>query len=396
MDSHQFHNKELRLDKDLHNGKAIHAAVSLLNEFDTKPQEALALIRREMNKPQVAGKEDKLHIGIQANGEVFVWDKDERNGIYAGKIPANLRDCPSAKAPVEASPVVAAPTEVPVAKAEAPLPPVVESKPAELPPVVEAKPEQVASGPQTYEYQQPHHRGFHIPMPIDIGVRDGSLHLGVNILGLVKGGVSLGEKNRGYVGSDALKTEVSAGVDLNKNHIGPAGDWNVLDGALTKGSARVGITPGQERINIGAGADASAFGESVGAGGHGGVELGQRLGPHADAYAHVGDAKAAVDGYANLSDQGLQAGATGDVGAQPYAGVHAGGKFGLGAKNEAHADVGTNIGDNGLSAGAGIYPQFHPDVYVQGYAGEKEAGVGLIPARAWSRNADAPENTPEK
>ena len=93
----------------------------------------------------------------------------------------------------------------------------------------------------------------------------------------------------------------------------------------------------------------------------------------------MGPAKAAAGGFANLSDQGIQAGAKADVGAEPLAGVHAQARAGLGAQNEARADVGTNIGDNGLSAGAGIYPQFHPDVYVRGYSEEQAGGIGLNP-----------------
>jgi hypothetical protein len=248
-----------------------------------------------------------------------------------------------------------------------------------------------SSGPQAYEYQQPHHRGFHIPCPIDIGVRDGSFHLGVNVLGLVKGGVSLGQRTRGYVGSDALDTEVSAGVDLNKEHVGPAADWRVLGDGLTTGRARVGITPGEERANIGAGIDASALGRNVAAGGHGGLEVGNRFGPHADAYAKVLAAEAKAGAAVNLSDEGLRADSGVDVGAQPYVGVHAQERFGLGKNNELHADAGANVGDNGVATGAGFYPQVHPDIYVNGHTAEKEGGLGLNPARAWSRNTDENE-----
>ena len=366
----QFQHSEARLDHDLHAGNQIHAAASLLHEFEHKPHEALALIKHEMKKNSHC---DKNSIGIEANGDVFIWNKEHNSGVYAGNIPASRRGeflPPAQKAPVEA-----------------PAPrPVVEAPPAALPP---PPPEQAtAPGPQSYEYQEPHHRGFHIPFPIDIGVHNGSLHVGVNVLGLVKGGVMLGEKNRGYVGSDALQTEVSAGVDLNKNHIGPAGDWRVLNGAITEGRARVGITPHHDGINIGAGADASAFGHNIGAGGAAGLEAGQKLGPHADGYAYVGKAEADASGSANLSDQGLQARANVNAGAEPYVGAHVGARAGLGAKNEAHADAGVNVGDNGVSAGAGVYPQFHPDVYVRGHAGDSESGVGLIPLRAWHRDSD--------
>jgi len=173
-------------------------------------------------------------------------------------------------------------------------------------------------------------------------------------------------------------------VDFQKDHIGPAADWKVLGDVVTSGNARVGIMPRPDGLNLGGGADVSAFGKNLGAGGHGGVEIGQKFGPHADGYAVAGPAQVGANGEANLSAQGFKAKGDADVGAQPYAGVHAGGRVGLGATNEAHGDVGTNIGDNGVSAGAGIFPNFHPDVYGRAYSGDRAAGVGLIPARAWA------------
>lgn len=398
---HQVHNKEVKLDHDLRDGDKTHAAVSLLREFEQNPQEALALIKREMKRHDQRGDRDKLHLGIQNNGDVIVWDKGERSGYFAGSIPAELRDQvmpakPAAEAPalpdVQTNAQLPADTQAPIPAADAAQPAVPAAPEAqrEIPPPPEHK-----EGPQSYEYEQPHQK-FHIPCPIDIGVRNGSFHLGVNIFGLVKGGVSLGERNRGYVGSDVLKSEVSAGVDLNKEHIGPAGDWHIAGDNVTAGSARVGITPMPDGIRIGAGVDASAIGRHVGAGGHGGLEMGNQFGPDAGAYAHVGPAEAAASGYAKLSDQGLQAGTTTDVGAQPLVGVHSQTRVGLGSKNEAHADVGANLGDNGASAGAGIYPQLHPDVYIRGYSQERAGGAGLNPPRAWSEYYEAVGWDPEK
>ena len=72
MDDQQFQNKETKLDHDLRDGNKTHAAVSLLHEFETKPQEALALIQREMQRHAQTGNRDKLHLGIEDNGDVIV------------------------------------------------------------------------------------------------------------------------------------------------------------------------------------------------------------------------------------------------------------------------------------------------------------------------------------
>lgn len=356
MDERCFQTKEHTLDKDLHKGKADHASALLLDEFQSNPDQALALVKSEMARQSQSPNKDKLHIAVENNGDVVIWDRGEKSGRYAGNIPENMRaQLMDNKAPA----------------------------------AVQAEARYQSPGPQPYEYTQPRHKGFHIPFPIQIGVHDGSLRLGVNILGLAKGGVMLGAKTRAYAGSDALNTVASAGVDFNKDHIGPAAGWRVLGDNVTSGSARVGITPNKDGINIGGGADAHVFGKAIGAGGHGGLEIGQKFGPKADAFTHVGPAKVDASGYANLSDQGLQAGGDTDIGAQPYAGVHAQARAGLGAVNEARADVGTNVGDNGISTGAGLYPQVHPDVYVRAYSGDKSAGVGLNPGRAWWNKADS-------
>lgn len=354
MDERCYQDKEHTLDKDLHKGKADHAATLLLDEFQSNPTQALALVKSEMSRQSQSPTHDKLHINIENNGDVVIWDRGEKNGRYAGNVPENMR---------------AQFTQ--------------NQTQADAPSAVRANERYQSPGPQSYEYSQPRHKGFHIPCPIEFGVKDGSVRLGLNIFGLAKGGVMLGAKTRAYAGSDALNTVASAGVDFNKNHIGPAAGWRVLGDSVTSGNAKVGITPNKDGINIGGGADAHVFGKAIGAGGHGGLEIGNKFGPKADAFTHVGPAKVDASGYANLSDQGLQAGGDTDIGAQPYAGVHAQARAGLGAVNEARADVGTNIGDNGVSAGAGLYPQVHPDVYVKAYSGDRSAGVGLNPGRAW-------------
>lgn len=373
MDERCFQAKEHTLDKDLHKGKADHAAALLLDEFQSDPSQALALVKSEMSRQSQGSNRDKLHINVENNGDVVIWDRGEKNGRYAGNVPEDMRaQFTQKQAKAEAPAAVRADERTPQMRAEA---------------------RYQSPGPQSYEYSQPRRKGFHIPCPIEFGVKDGSVRLGLNIFGLAKGGVMLGAKTRAYAGSDALNTVASAGVDFNKNHIGPAAGWRVLGDSVTSGSAKVGITPNADGINIGGGADAHVFGKTVGAGGHGGLEIGNKFGPKADAYTHVGEAKVGANAYANLSEQGIQAGGDTDIGAQPYAGVHAQARAGLGAVNEARADVGTNIGDNGISAGAGLYPQVHPDVYVKAYSGDRSAGVGLNPGRAWwqkTNNDDIP------
>lgn len=372
MDS--LHKKEARLDHDLHVGNSIHASIALQDEFKNNPREALAMIQRQMLCPGRVTSQDKNHLEIAANGDVFVQDNN-RTGYYAGHIPEALRAEFAKVLPAPGRQTEAAPA---AAYSAAPRP---EQYSAQ---------QSVARGPegQPYEYQQPRQPGFHIPFPIEIGVHGGSLQLGVNAFGLAKAGVTLGAQNRGYIGSDVARTEVSAGVDLNENHIGPAADWRVLDGGLTSGRARVGVTPRDSGIDLGAGVDATALAGTIGTGAHGGVEVGRRVGPHADGYGYVGPAGVSADGYGNLSDRGLQAGADADVSVQPVVGVHGKGRVGLGRRNEAHADLGANVGDNGVSGGAGIYPQFHPDIYARAHSGSDQAGVGLNPVRAWNRTGN--------
>ena len=365
MDS--LHKKEASLDRDLHSGNAIKAAITLQDELQKNPQEALQLVKSELCRAGYAN--DKNHVGIMQNGDLMIYNKDNSVGYYAGTLPDGLRQqALNMNEPGRA-----------------------ESAPPQLVPHNQeavAQPAQVATPGyqgQPYEYQQQRQPGYHVPFPIDIGVEDGSLHVGLNVLGLAKGGIMLGEHNRGYVGSDVAQTEISAGVDLNSSHIGPAADWRVLDGQLTEGKARVGITPGRSGINVGAGFETDALGHTIGTGGSAGAEIGQRVGPHVNGYVFAGPANVSADGFANLSDRGLRTGADADVSAQPAIGVHAKARAGLGQRNEAHVDAGANIGDNGVAAGAGLYPQLHPDLYARANSGDDAAGVGLNPARAWNR-----------
>jgi hypothetical protein len=371
---------EAKLDHELHNGDAVNASMTLRHEMQTNPQEALTLIKSELVRN--AYSNDKSHVTVAANGDVFVNDKD--CGLYAGTLSQQQMSQLSEVQPPPPAVRPAAPPPL------APLPV------REVKPLPQPVPLQSDAQGQPYEYQQPRQPGVHIPFPIDVGVEDGSLRLGVNILGLAKGGITLGEHNRGYVGSDLARTEVSAGVDLSPNHVGPAADWTVIGGVVTQGNARVGIDPTGSGIDLGAGVNATALAGTLGAGGHAGAELGRRVGPHANGYVYAGPAAVSADGYGNL-DRGLRTGADADVSIQPVVGVHGKVRAGLGARNEAHADVGANLGDNGISTGAGLYPQLRPDLYSRAYSGPRHAGVGLNPPRAWSgrRERAVQANPPE-
>ena len=84
MDERCFQAKEHTLDKDLHKGKADHAAALLLDEFQSDPSQALALVKSEMSRQSQGPNRDKLHINVENNGDVVIWDRGEKNGRYAG------------------------------------------------------------------------------------------------------------------------------------------------------------------------------------------------------------------------------------------------------------------------------------------------------------------------
>ena len=330
---------EHRFDRELHNGNCVEASINLRREFDKNPEEALAIIRHEQDreldqsrKGNPNGK-DKATIGIEAGGNVFVYDS-AHVGYYAGTL-ANFYG--------NTSPTSAAEQPIPLAP---PPPAPLEQSPYPL---------------------QRHSDGLHIPMPIEIGVHNGSLQVGVNIFGLAKGGITLGEQNRGYVGSDILKSEVSAGLDFSARHIGPAADLNLIDHKLLDAHARVGITPTRDGVLLGGRGDATALGGLIGAGGHANAEVGRRVGPDAGGYAFVGPAGAEVNGNANLSDQGLRAGFTGKTGVDHLASVATRAKLGIGTRNEAHVDGYLDVAPHGIRSGVGLYPQLRPELFLRGF-----------------------------
>lgn len=333
-----LHRTEQKFDRELRDGKCVDASINLQQEFQKNPKEALAIIQREQQRESNPNNKDKATIGVGANGDVFVYDQNH-TGYYAGSIPKEFLPQQAAAPQTSDQPTQLAP----------PAPPPAEQAPAPAP---------------------IQHEGFHIPSPIDIGVHDGSLQIGVNILGLAKGGITLGEQNRGYVGSDLLKSEVSAGVDLNERHIGPAADINLIDHKLLDAHGRVGATPTRDGVILGGRADASAIDGLVQAGGHGGAELGRKIGPDAGGYAYVGPARAEANGHATISDQGLRAGVSGRARVEYVAGVATGAQVGLGTRNEAHVDANVSVADSGVRGGLGLYPQLRPDVYLRGYSAD--------------------------
>jgi hypothetical protein len=345
-----------KFDLELHNGDVINASINLQNEFENNPKEALSIIQREMQRESAPGNNDKSTIGIASNGDVFIYDQDH-TGYYAGTVPQEMREQP--------------PQTTSAAQASAPTDQTAGAPPA----AASAAPSDQSFHPQDVP-PPPSENAFHIPFPIQIGIHNDSLQLGVDIFGLADGGVTLGAQNRGYVGSDIAQTQVSAGVDINQDHIGPAADVNLLNGQLLNAHARVGLDPRPDGVTFGARVNADAIGQIVQVGGHAGAELGRRTGPAAGGYAYVGPVGADANGYANVSDQGFRAGAGGDVGAQPAIGLHAEARTALGAKNEAHVDADTNIGESGLRAGVGLYPQFQPGGYIQAYSGTDDSEGG--------------------
>jgi len=230
---------------------------------------------------------------------------------------------------------------------------------------------------------------FHVPFPITAHTEDGKrLRLGVNILGLVKAGVTLGDHTGGYAGSDILRTDVRAGVDFSKEHVGPVAAWSVVDGKVTQGSARVGITPGDNEARIGAGVDMQAIGGVFNTGHHAGLELGDKFGPYADTHTSVGPGGVAGAADVNLSDAGLRTHANAGVGIDRAIGVEGQARAGIGAENEAHGDVRAYLGDNAVSFGAGLYPQVRPDAYVREQTATDEKGAALYPPRTWDVQKD--------
>jgi hypothetical protein len=145
-------------------------------------------------------------------------------------------------------------------------------------------------------------------------------------------------------------------------------DANLLNGDLLDGHGRVGIDPMRHGAIIGARGDANALGSIIQAGGHAGAEVGPQFGPDAGGYGYLGAAGAEANGQAKLSSKGIRAGVTGQVGAEPYAGVATGAKVAIGTRNEAHVDARTHVGSEGINGGIGLYKQLRPGAYLTGYS----------------------------
>lgn len=356
-----LHNAEVKIERQLHNGSDIKAAGMLLDEFDKNPQLAMQLVKSESIRAQYAN--DKFHVGVTKSGDVMIFNADETNGIYAGHMPSEIAAQPAPQSLPPLKEVYVAPRPEPVPLQETAPPP----------------PAETATYPPAYGSRQD--SGVHIPFPIDIGVESGELHIGVNILGLGKGGVEFGDHNGAYVGSDVLRTEFHGDLDLNSQHVGPSGTWKVLDGHVTAGRVQAGFTPNSDGVGLGGRVDAEAFDGAINAGGGGAMQVGRVFGPQADVYGQVGPLDAGANAHADLSNRGLQAGVDGNAEAQHVINVQAKGRAGLGAANQAYGDAGFTFFDQGrLSAGAGIYPQFSPDVYAR--VGDGSLGIGANPAQA--------------
>lgn len=231
-----------------------------------------------------------------------------------------------------------------------------------------------------------------IRMPLSARVDNEKLCLEVALGPLAHGGFCLGGENRVYAGSDVLQSQVSAGVDLNERHIGPAADVTLAGGQLLDARGRVGITPGADRAALGARADVGGLGGALNVGGGVGVEAGsQRFGPYADGRAALGPIGAKAAGSAYLTEGGPRVNLGAGAGIETAIGAEGQARAALGTENGLNVNGRLIAGRNNLDAGVGFFePNARPDAYVRAQGPNGESGAALYPARTWqTQNAGA-------
>lgn len=296
-----FDNVEHQLNKDLANGHEIKAASLLLDEFGKNPEEARALVKRAMALPS---SDTLLHLNIDKNGDIFVWDSTEHNGIYAGHAEDLIpkQDCPPAAPPVADVPPPAAP--LPPASDVPPPPPPLPA-PEQIPhPEVPAPAVCVAD----HKFQ-----GLNLGL-VRLGVFDHkSFGVGVNV-GIAKADGMIG----GHTGVDAR-------VGLPTLGACAAGGMDVNDTGLHAG--------GKARVNV-----ANIVG--------GGAETAVGLGPvsyaRAEADGEAFGAHASSETSVVANDQGVFANHSAEAGYLNWVGV----------SNKAHANI---SGDSSAGSSAKVY-----------------------------------------
>ena len=181
-----------------------------------------------------------------------------------------------------------------------------------------------------------------------IGCRDHSFDVGVNVIGLAKAEVQVGQETR-----------VDAGVQL-----GPV----------------IGA-------HAGAGVGFNRFGlhSDVGARGHfvklvdTGAEVKGNLGPHSGVHVDTGAkvlfAHTRHTFDSSFSDQGFNNGYKGEVGLAKVVGVHAGGHANLNDNSSVGGSAGTTLENASLGAGADVNSNgnrvVNPDVYITADSGQQ-------------------------
>lgn len=324
-----FEQKEKKLNRDLEHGTQIDASMLLLDEVHRNPEEFKALVKRSMDLPDSEKAASKWHLNVDKNGDVFVWDSTEHNGIYAGtaKDLAPKPDCPAPPAkPADAQ--AAAPAPLPVEAVNLP--------PAS--PALDAPPPLPAPAPMYAEHVESPHRpplavcnnehtfkGLNLGL-IKIGVYDNhSFGAGVNI-GIAKADGMIGQ----HTGVDAraglpiLGACGSAGVDIDERGLQPAvaGRANVAN--LVGGGAEAGVVLGPNTaVNAG-------------------VE-GEALGAHARVQEQV-----------TADDRGLAGTHYADAGFLNWVGANHRAHAELSADSRVGSSAGVNIGPAAIEAGAGV------------------------------------------
>jgi hypothetical protein len=339
-----FELKETKLNHDLEHGQQVDTSMLLLAEVHKNPEEFRALVKRSMDMPESQKASAKFHLNVDKNGDVFVWDPTEHNGMYCGhddsfKAPADVPPAPAAApAPIaDAAPIpLAAPSDAPApAQAQIEAPPAPASPHAMYSPRVDSpyRPAPaVCHAPREFQ-------GLNLGL-IKIGVYDHkSFGVGVNAFGLAGADGMIG----GHTGVDAragfskLGACGSAGLDIDQNGLQPrvSGHANVVD--LVGGGGDVGAVLGP---NSGVYGNASA--EVLGA--HGGVSEVVTGDDRGLAVTHYADA-----GFLNAIDVNHKAHAE------------------ISEDSKVSSSAGVRIGPAGIEAGAGVQTEGDTRIAPRGY-----------------------------
>ena len=361
-----FKSEETKLDSDLQKGSSIRAAGLLLDEVHRNPDEFKALVKRSMALND-SGSNAVNHLNIDKDGNVFVWDATEHNGIYAGtdKSLAPTPIAPPVPPPAEAASLQPAPPTV--ESAQAPM----QAPPAEVPPPAPMYQGRVESSsrPQEAVCAAPHKfDGLNLGV-LRIGVYDKhSFGLGGNI-GIARADGMIGKHTGvdGRVGLPNLGACAQAGVDIDENGV--------------HGSAAV-------KANVA---------DVVG----GAVEVGADLGPTSGAYASAeGEALGAhskVSEVVTADDRGLSATHTADVGFLNVVGADSRAHAELSADSKVSTSAGVYVGPASIETGGGVetngntvinprsYLDFgsgrqHSTIHAEGQIGpsyDARAGIGV-------------------